>query len=631
MAVFFGFTGTRIQKENRRLGLKKIEDEVSGTTASIFGNELHRYSIADGIRDGNVLGFDYYGISTYPDDDLRRVIALEKAKAKTEAEIFSGNDEEKKKIYNYYMRDMPMAGYRDENDQYHKGIEDYLSSVQYDSGEQGEKHRLKVVEDILKQWTRLSCGGKFHAIFATSSIPEAIEYYRLFKKMSDTLKVAALFEPTVDNNGKSSLNKEEGIIEMLEDYNQRYGVDFGMKNYAKYKKDVAARLAHKMPYERIEREPEKQVDLLIVVDQMLTGFDSKWINTLYLDKILRYESLIQAFSRTNRLFGDDKPFGTIRYYRKPYTMKRNVEEAFNLYSGNKPFGLFADKLEDNLHKICEIYTNISAVFKNANIPDFTELPQNQADRGQFAKLFKELNQYLQAAKIQGFEWNQTYDFLRSDEHLLTEEEYLILALRYKELFSGDGGIVENVPYEIDTQLTQIDTGKINSDYMNSNFSKYLKLLAEDADSDELQPILDELHKSFALLSQEEQKFANMFLHDIQSGDVFPENTKTFREYVTEYLTNAKNDEIHKISKAFGLDEQKLRNIMNSSVTENNIDEFGRFEDLLNGLDLDKAKLFFELHERKSIPKFKINSKASKLIRKFILSGGFDIDADTVQE
>ena len=86
------------------------------------------------------------------------------------------------------------------------------------------------------------------------------------------------------------------MLELISDYNQRYGQDFAAASFAKMKKDIAARLAHKKPYERIEREPEKEIDLLIVVDQMLTGFDSKWINTLYLDKMLRYENIIQAFS-----------------------------------------------------------------------------------------------------------------------------------------------------------------------------------------------------------------------------------------------------------------------------------------------------------------------------------------------
>ena len=90
----------------------------------------------------------------------------------------------------------------------------------------------------------------------------------------------------------------------------------------------------------MKKAPEKQIDLLIVVDQMLTGFDSKWINTLYMDKVLYYESIIQAFSRTNRLFGPDKPFGTIRYYRLNRTpWNRIFNKAVKLYSGDKPIGL----------------------------------------------------------------------------------------------------------------------------------------------------------------------------------------------------------------------------------------------------------------------------------------------------
>jgi type I restriction enzyme R subunit len=102
---------------------------------------------------------------------------------------------------------------------------------------------------------------------------------------------------------------------------------------------------------------------------MLTGFDSKWINTLYLDKMLRYEGLIQAFSRTNRLFGHEKPFGTIRYYRKPFTMQRNIEDAFKLYSGDRPFGLFALKLPENLRKMNEIYGDIKDLFAAVGIPE----------------------------------------------------------------------------------------------------------------------------------------------------------------------------------------------------------------------------------------------------------------------
>ena len=175
-------------------------------------------------------------------------------------------------------------------------------------------------------WQTLSRGGKFHAIFATSSIPEAIEYYRLFKSKNTGLKITALFDQNIDNNEGAAV-KEDAVVEMLDDYNKRYDQKFTIPTYQKFKKDVSLRLAHKKVYMGIERAPDQQIDLLIVVDQMLTGFDSKWINTLYLDKLLRYENIIQAFSRTNRLFGAEKPFGTIRYYRKPHTMKRNIDSA----------------------------------------------------------------------------------------------------------------------------------------------------------------------------------------------------------------------------------------------------------------------------------------------------------------
>ena len=88
---------------------------------------------------------------------------------------------------------------------------------------------------------------------------------------------------------------------------------------------------------------------------MLTGFDSKWVNTLYMDKILEYENIIQAFSRTNRLFGPDKPFGIIRYYRKPHTMEQNVSKAVKLYSGDRPIGLFVEKLSYNLGKLNAVF------------------------------------------------------------------------------------------------------------------------------------------------------------------------------------------------------------------------------------------------------------------------------------
>ena len=620
LALFFGFTGTPIHEENQK---------KQNTTSTVFGDELHRYSIADGIRDKNVLGFDPYRVLTYKDKDLRIAVALEQAKALNEAEALA--DPQKNKVFYKFLRDVKMAGFTDASGSYIKGIEDYLPQSQYERSE----HRQKVVEDIVCNWLTLSQNGKFHGLFATSSIPEAIEYYRLLKAQKPELKITALFDSNIDNNGEVKF-KEDGLVEIIEDYNERYGRDFSIPTYALFKKDIAARLAHKTPHKRIENSPEQQLDLLIVVNQMLTGFDSKWINTMYIDKVLHYENIIQAFSRTNRLFGPDKPFGTVRYYRLPHTMEQNINNAVKLYSGDKPLGLFVEHLDVNLRKMNAIFEDIAFLFNRAGVPDFTKLPDDLTERGKFAKLFREFNFHLEASKIQRFLWSQLrYEFDAEPGKAKTiidlqfdENTYLILALRYKELFAGGGGGgggTGDVPYEIDGYLTEIDTGKIDADYMNTRFDKYLKMLGQPGvDQVQLQQTLDEVHKSFAYLTQEEQKYANIFLNDVQRGDTNLAAGLTFREHITKYRSNAKNEQISSLSHIFGLDELKLRNLLNSGVTEININEYGRFDELKDSADKTKAKKFFEEREAMVIPPFKVNVKIADLLKKFILSGGFEI-------
>lgn len=617
-AIFFGFSGTPIQDENQKKG---------SITSTIFGDELHRYSIADGIRDKNVLGFDPYKVLTYKDADLREKVALEKAKAGTVQEAIA--DPKKSKVYYEYMS-KPMAGSETDAGAYVKGIEDYVPNSQYER----EQHQNMVVRDIRDNWITLSHNGKFHAIFATASIPEAIQYYQLIKDAIPALKVTVLFDPSIDNNGYGII-KKDGLEEIILDYNKRYGQDFTIPTFAKMKKDISARLAHKRPYERIEQTPDLQIDLLIVVDQMLTGFDSKWINTLYMDKVLQYENIIQAFSRTNRLFGPEKPFGTIRYYRRPHTIERLIEAAVKLYSGDKPLGLFAERLDKNLEGMNFIFAQIKDLFEQAGVENFAHLPAEVIERKKFADLFKAFNDYLEAAKVQGFVWKQAvYEFDNADsgekhqvEVALNEVIYKTLVQRYKELFGpGDGaGGSEDVPYDIDGYLIAIDTEKIDVDYMNSRFEKYLKLLHQQgASADAIKQAEDELHKTFASLSQEEQKFANIFLHDIQSGDIEPEEGKTFRDYITEYLSKAKDDQVHRVAVVLGLDEDKLRAIMEIRTTDANINEFGRFDALKATVDKKKAKVYFESIEGKSIIPPKVPMKIDKLLRDFILRGGFDI-------
>lgn len=609
-AVFFGFSGTPIQRENVRR---------DNTTTDVFGDELHRYSIADGIRDKNVLGFDPYQVRTYRDRDLREAVALEKAKASTVAEALA--NAAKQEVFNRYMRDVPMAGHRDDSGVYQTGIEDHLPNTQYNRAE----HQSAVVEDIAANWVTLSQNSKYHAIFATNSIPEAITYYRLLKTQCPALKITALFDPHIsDEDGASDpAFKTGGLVEIIEDYNAAYGQKFDLGSHANFKKDLAARLAHKAPYIRIEADPSMRLDLLIVVNQMLTGFDSKWVNTLYLDKLLEYENIIQAFSRTNRLSGPDKPFGTIRYYRKPHTMARNVEAAVKLYSGDKPIGLFADHLPMNLERMNSSFAEISAIFSAASIQDFTKLPDDLTARAAFAKQFNQFSAILEAAKIQGFTWEQlVYEFGEDSKTkvpvVISHHQYLTLLQRYKELGGSGNSAGESIPFEIDSHITEIDTGKIDADYMNTRFAKYLRVLQGGDDEQAKETTLADLHRSFTSLSQEDQKIADIFLHDIQRNAVRIDPSRTFRDYLNDYKKEAANNEIAAIVALLGVDSEMLIALISNQLTEANLNEYGRFDELRGTVNQQKAKAYFDGLEGESLPMFRVNIKASNLLKDFVL-------------
>ncbi|WP_406545405.1 type I restriction endonuclease subunit R, EcoR124 family, partial [Succinimonas sp.] len=234
---------------------------------------------------------------------------------------------------------------------------------------------------------------------------------------------------------------------------------------------------------------------------------------------------------------------------------------------------------------------------------------------------------------QGFKWD-CLDYCIKDEDngndqqvtvRLDETTYQILVQRYKDLFNGHSSNgSSNVPYDLEGCILPISTARIDFDYMNSRFEKYTKLLHTSGEgADDLRKAEDELHKTFATLSQEEQKFANIFLHDIQCGDVIPVPGKSFRDYVMEYAANAQNDKIHKFALTFGLDEQMLRNILLLHPSDNNLNEFGRFDSLKSTVKPELAKLYFEKKTGTQLSRPKVNIKFDDLLRKFILNCGCD--------
>lgn len=594
-AILFGFTGTPIFKENARGEM---------TTEVIFGDMLHKYTLAHGIPDGNVLGFDLYRVDTFQQRDLREKVALNAVDSECFDEI--KDNAEKVDIYNKWMHEMDMIK-----------VEEEVKNIY-----QEPEHHQAVMRKIVEERPTLSRNGKFHAILATKNIPEAIEYYYLFKEHYPEYNVTAIYDDTIDNRGNGEY-KEDAILEMLDDYNNKFGTTFQQSTYDRYKKDVARRLAHKAPYQHLPKE--KQLDLLIVVSQMLTGYDSKWVNTLYVDKLMKYVDVIQSFSRTNRLFGPEKPFGIIKYFTSPERMEQNIEEAFNLYV-DQPLSVFTDKLEANLEHINQNFRAIDALFTAEGIEYYATLPRAEASKRKFAKEFCEMTKHLEASKMQGFLWDKLeYEFQHTTgwtkvKLLIDEQTYKVLLQRYRELFKSNGSAEgdEDV-YHLEAYITETGAGTIDAEYINSKFIKFVKnLYTSGAGSELAKAAQRELHNAFASLSQRDQRTAQRILHDIGSGDLRLSKDKTIYDYILDYQKRECDKQVFTLAEATGLDLYSLKDLVGNDITEENINEHGRFDDLINTRDRDKCADFLKKLTGKEVARRYVIINISKAVRRFIL-------------
>ena len=414
------------------------------------------------------------------------------------------------------------------------------------------------------------------------------------------------------------------MVEVVSDYDSMFGQDFTIATDADFKKDLSARPAHRKPYLSIENDPSQQLNLLIVVDQMLTGFDSKWVNTLYLDKVLKHENVIQAFSRTNRLFGIDKPFGTIRYYRKPATMERNVKEAVALYAGGHGEDLCVDRLTGNLEELNRLFYDITAVFETSGIPDFSRLPANDAAKACFARLFNDFYGHLEAAIIQGFTWGTPSYEPPEVEHPVRvecdESTFLTLVARYRELNGGGGGGGgdESTVYDLDTQITEINTERIDTDYLNSTFKRFVHVLHRgDASRQEVEALRKELQRSFSSLSQDEQRHAEVFLRDVESGKRAVESGKTMRDYLTEMLRTELDQKIDWVADVTGVDRGLLTQLVASAPTEGTLNTYGRFDALRATISVADVKRQLASGGGSD---FMARKTATEVLRSFLLTG-----------
>ena len=387
---------------------------------------------------------------------------------------------------------------------------------------------------------------------------------------------------------------------------------------------MAKRLAHKAPYQHLEKD--KQLDLLIVVTQMLTGYDSKWVNTLYVDKLMQYVDVIQAFSRTNRLFGPEKPFGIIKYFTRPERMKKNIDEALELYV-NQPLSVFTDKLEANLEYINTSFNAIDALFNAEGIEHYATLPQAEASRKKFAKEFCAMTNRLEASKMQGLVWDKLeYEFAHDSgwttvKLAFDEQVYKILLQRYRELFtsSGGGGGNDDDIYQLEAYITETGAGTIDAEYINEKFIKFIKNLYTTGSGSELVKTAQrELHNAFASLSQRDQRTAQRILHDIESGDLHLVKDKTIYDYILDYQKRECDQQVYTLAEVTGLNINRLKDLVTKDTTAENVNEHGRFDELIRTLDKAKAVDFLKKVTGQDVPKRFVITNMSSIVRRFIL-------------
>ena len=392
-AQFFGFTGTPRFEING-----KVEGKVVQTTAKLFGDCLHNYLIKDAIFDNNVLGFHIEYIRTMKEDYDAGDKAM--ARAIDTAELYMA-DERMNMIANHIV----------------------------------SNHLAK---------TR---NGQYTAIFAVSSIPMLIKYYDIFKKLDHKLNIGGIFSFGQNEDGESQDEHSRDALErMIKDYNNTYSTNYSTDTFAAYHKDIS---------DRVKGKKTKSLDILLVVNMFLTGFDSKPLQVLYVDKDLKWHDLLQAYSRTNRVEKETKPFGIIICYRN---LKQNTDDAIALFSKGQTEGVFTPPYEHFVEKYNEIVYKIRQL---ALTPDVIDTMQDENDQLKFIILFRELTKYLNSLRT-FIEFN-----IDSSALDMSDQEYQDYKSKYLMLYRNRQISRETVSVlnDVDFCIELMESNRINVAYI----------------------------------------------------------------------------------------------------------------------------------------------------------------------
>ncbi|MEZ5383930.1 MAG: type I restriction endonuclease subunit R [Prosthecobacter sp.] len=449
-AQLFGFTGTPIFEANATL--QKIEDTTASmrTTEDLFQKQLHAYTITHAIEDGNVLRFH--------------------------VDYFKPKEEAGKKA--------PKPG---------EAIA-----------------KRAVIEAILAKHDAATAGRRFNAILATASINDAIEYHSLFKTMQTEkqaadpefrpLNIACVFSPPAEgdrdvqqiqedlpqekaDNEEDPEGKKAALKAILADYNTRYGTNHKLSEFDLYYQDVQKRIKDQQ-WPNADYPHAQKIDITIVVDMLLTGFDSKYLNTLYVDKNLRHHGLIQAFSRTNRVLNGTKPYGNILDFRQ---QQAEVDAAIALFSGEKTGEQareiwLVDKAPVVIQKLQTAVQQLDAFMKSQGLDTAPEAVPNlkgDAARACFIERFKEVQrlktQLDQYTDLTGEDKAAIAAVLPEEQHRGFKGAYLETAQRLKAQQGKPGKDDKPGPDDtdqIDFEFVLFASAVIDYDYIMGLIAKF---------------------------------------------------------------------------------------------------------------------------------------------------------------
>ena len=376
-SLWYGFTGTPIFAENA----KTVVGDLPRTTGQQYGGRLHEYTVKEAIYDSAVLGFQVEYKSTFSEEQLdKAVITLEGE-------------------WRIDVNDM--------------GIEDKEALLPKSVYEE-EAHMLEVINSIVNKSRKKlgfnkGVGQTYNALLTTSSIAQAQKYYDLFKKIKagessvqideETKRVLPDFPKTaitysISENEEASIANQDKMKESLRDYNEEFGTSFTIETMRAYNRNVNDRLARKK--EKYTARTE-QLDLVIVVDRLLTGFDAPSLSTLFIDRApMRPHDLIQAFSRTNRLFDKFKKYGQIVTFQTPQTFENRVKEALVLYSNGGENEVLAPSWEEAREAFIEAIVELKEfVSQPAAVDQLMTKPQLK----KFVKTYQKLDKTFAAVQV----------------------------------------------------------------------------------------------------------------------------------------------------------------------------------------------------------------------------------------